>query len=109
VKRIKIEAADKILYAKPLMLDQLEDHESLINEIVSESGQVSKSGSDILPVSLLKKQATIVTLGLQNHDSAVTDAVVQSFSIMEIARAFAAVVSGSGLEEVPEGEAAAGR
>ena len=105
MKRIKIETADKTYLAKPLTLGQMEKNKAIINGIVAESEKV-RVGT-VIPIESLKKQAHIVTLALQNHDKAVTDEVTSGFSILEIVQAFTSVVSGVGLEEIPEGEGAA--
>lgn len=108
MKRIKIETADGTLLAKPLTLDQLEEHEGAINAITKDSAALGKSPGSMLPIALLKKQAKIVLLALRNHDAATTDKVTGGMSILEITSAFASVLSGSGLEEVQEGEVKAG-
>jgi len=106
MKRLKIETADKIYYAKPLTLGQLEENEVLMNEIFSESG-TGVNLTKTLPLTLLKKQGQIVLIALQNHDKDISETVISGFSYAEVVQAFAELMSGSGLEEVPEGEAGA--
>ena len=108
MKRIRIETADKTYLAKPLTLGQLEENEDAINGIVKESEEVATRGGGRLPVKMLRSQARIVLLALQNHDKTVTADVTNDFSVPDIAMSFAAVISGSGLVEVSEGEAQAG-
>jgi hypothetical protein len=109
MKRIKIITADGTLLAKPLCLSQLEEFESTINEIGAEAVKLSASGADVFPVTLLRKQASIVLSALQSHDKAIDPVTIDGLSITEISQAYAAVVSGSGLEEIEPGETKAGQ
>ena len=107
MKRIKIETADKIYLAKPLTLSQLEESEDLLKSILDESKALQEAGAtQQIPVGLLKKQAQLVLIGLKNHDSQVNGDDVSGFSAMEISQAMTKILSGSGLEEVKEGNAA---
>jgi hypothetical protein len=107
MKRIKIVADDKVYYAKPLGLGQLEELEDDINKI-AELEKEAVTNPDKLPLELVRKQAAIVLIGLKNHSQDATEAITQGMSSREIGEALFAVLSGSGLTEVPEGNAAPG-
>ena len=106
MKRIKVETTDRIYYAKPLTLGQLEEFEGLLNEIAEESTALQTENINKVPVALLKKQAQIVLSALQRHDATVTD--MSTFTMSEISGAFVSVLNGSGLVEVEPGNAVPG-
>jgi hypothetical protein len=103
VRAIKIEFSDTHTFAKPLNFGQLEEFEQLLKEIGAESNQITTDGGAAgIPLDLLRKQLQIVKAAIQTYDPEFNRE--KEFTIQEIATAFTAVVSGSGLEEVPEGE-----
>lgn len=101
MKRIKVETIDKIYYAKPLTLSQLEENEELLNQITEEAYSAQNEQKNKVPIGLIRQQASVVLLGLRNHKPDLED-VTGTFSLNEIAQSFALVMSGSGLVEVPE-------
>ena len=102
MKAIKIEYGDAHTWAKPLTLGQLEDLEELINEINEEAKSIRTSETAAMPLSMLRKETIVVKAAVNRYDPEWS--AIRDMSPLEISTAFGAVLTGSGLQEVPEGE-----
>lgn len=102
MKAIKIQYADKTTWALPLNFGQLEEFEPLLKEIGKESTELAQGNVTEMPMGTLRKQIQIIKAAIRRYDP--TFNREKDFTIQEINTAFVAIISGSGLEEVPEGE-----